>query len=181
MGGQTNYSIDSSFRATGRVDVCFNRTYGSVCSQGWDDYDAMAFCRYQFGDGTMGRVMNGSEFGISPIGNVLADIKCSGNRNERISDCAYGEFGSFVGARPECSGAENVAGVICTRECYSGYARLVGGEAYYEGLVEACVNNRWRSICDIGWDDVDASVVCRSVRFFFGELESLPLVAIFIY
>ena len=168
MGGQTNYFTDSSFRATGRVDVCFNSTFGSVCSRGWDDRDAMAFCRYQFGAGTMGRVMNGSEFGISPIGNVLVDVKCSGNRDEIISDCAYGELGSFVSTISECSGVGSAAGVICTRECNSGNSRLVGGEAYYEGRVEACVNNRWRSMCDVGWDDVDASVVCRSIQFFFG-------------
>ena len=178
MGGEINYFFDSSFRATGRVDVCFNRTFGSVCSQGWDDNDAMAFCQYQYGFGTVGRVINGSEFGISPIGIVLTDVKCSGNRNERITDCAYGEFGRSVGTTAECSGVGNVAGVICTRECDSGNARLVGGEAYFEGRVEACVNNRWRSICDIGWDDVDASVVCRSIGFFVGKFETIIFVAV---
>ena len=169
MGGQINYFSDSGFRATGRVDVCFNRTYGSVCRQGWDDYDATALCRYRFGDGTMGRAINGSQFGVSPIGTVLTNVKCSGNRNEQILDCSYGEFGTFVGSLAECSGFGSAAGVVCSRECDSGNARLVGGAAFYEGLVEVCVNSQWRSICDLGWDDIDATVACRSYGFNFGR------------
>ena len=168
--GEFNYFIDSGFRATGRVDVCFNRTYGSVCSQGWDDYDAMAFCRYNFGNDTMGRAINGSEFGISPIGIVLTDVKCSGDSRESITDCAYGELDRAVGATAQCSGEAYVAGVICSRECYDGNARLGGSEAYYEGRVEVCHNSRWRTICDIGWDDIDATIACRSIQFFNGEL-----------
>ena len=168
FGGQINHFRDSGFRATGRVDACFNRTYGSVCSQGWDDHDAMAFCRSQFGSGTVGRAINGTRFGISPIGIVLTDIKCSGNRHEMISSCAYSELGQAVGTRAQCIGVSNVAGVICSRECDDGNTRLVDGEAYYEGRVEACVNNQWRTICDISWDDVDATVACRSSGFIQG-------------
>ena len=168
FGGQVNYFIDSSVRATGRVDVCFNRTYGSVCSEGWDDYDAMAFCQDRFGIGTIGRAINGSQFGISLVGNVLTDVKCLGDRYEVISQCEYGVLGKTVGTTSQCSGEGNVAGVVCSRECLDGSSRLVGGEAYYEGRVEACVKSRWRTICDIGWDDVDATIVCRSNNFFLG-------------
>ena len=156
FGGQINHFRDSGFRATGRVYARFNRTYGSVCSQGWDDHDAMAFCRSQFGSGTVGRAINGTRFGISPIGI----------RHETISSCAYSELGQAVGTRAQCIGVSNVAGVICSRECDDGNTRLVDGEAYYEGHVEACVNNQWRTICDISWDDVDATVACRSYDFF---------------
>lgn len=141
-----------------------------MCSRGWDDYDAMAFCRYRFGDGTMGRVMNGSEFGISRIGIVLTDVKCSGDSGEQIIDCSYGELGGQVGITEGCSGPMDVAGVVCSRECDDGNVRLVGGEAYYEGRVEVCQNNRWRTICDVGWDDMDATIACRSVQLFNGKL-----------
>ena len=33
----------SSF--AGRIEVCVNRTYGSVCDEYWDNRDAMAYCR----------------------------------------------------------------------------------------------------------------------------------------
>ena len=34
-----------STEVTGRVEVCSNFTYGSVCDYGWDQVDAEIFCR----------------------------------------------------------------------------------------------------------------------------------------
>lgn len=33
------------------------------------------------------------------------------------------------------------------------------------GVVELCVNGTFGSLCDSGWDDEDASVVCRQLGF----------------
>ena len=33
---------------TGRVEVCTNSTYSSVCDYGWDEADALVFCRNYF-------------------------------------------------------------------------------------------------------------------------------------
>ena len=116
----------------------------------------------------MGVATNGSQYGISPVGIVVSDIKCSGRAGESISDCSYGDFGSFVGTSAGCNGQAYVAGVVCSRQCDDGITRLVGG-AFYEGRVEVCVNNQWGGICDVGWDDVDAAVVCRSIQFYEGK------------
>ncbi len=44
--------------------------------------------------------------------------------------------------------------------------RLVGGVSEDSGRVEVCDSlGRRRQVCENGWDDQDASVVCRTLGF----------------
>ena len=49
--------------------------------------------------------------------------------------------------------------------CSNGDARLMNGTAPNEGRVEICYNGVWGSVCDSGWDNSDAIIVCRQMGF----------------
>lgn len=56
--------------------------------------------------------------------------------------------------------------IIIPTDCQDGEVRLVGGDGDGdEGTVEVCYANLWGIISQVGWDDNDAKVVCRSLGF----------------
>ena len=55
--------------------------------------------------------------------------------------------------------------------------RVTDGNSPFEGRVDYCDNNVWGSICDDGWDNLDAEVVCREV----GRQMNVTIYSMFLY
>ena len=85
----------------GRVEVCHNKTWGTVCDDGWGINEGIVTCRQ------LGYKYERMRFYGQGAGQIwLDDLSCSGSES-RIVDCSHNGFGVN-----DCSHSED-AGVVC--------------------------------------------------------------------
>ena len=63
-----------------------------------------------------------------------------------------------------------IASNIESGNCSDGELRLSNSQrtfdhGYEEGRLEVCVNNAWGTVCDTGFNFLDATVACRQLSF----------------
>uniref|UniRef100_A0A1X7TS67 SRCR domain-containing protein n=1 Tax=Amphimedon queenslandica TaxID=400682 RepID=A0A1X7TS67_AMPQE len=148
--------VGGSSSLEGRVEVCRNRSWGTVCDDSWDNIDATVVCR-QLGLGSTGTAFSSAYFGQGTGRIVMDDVGCFGSESNLI-DC-------YHTTNHNCDHYED-AGVRCSYICIDGEVRLVGGSSSLEGRVEVCRNGSWGTVCDDYWDTNDATVVCRQLGYY---------------
>ncbi len=90
---------------SGRVEVLYNGSWGTVCGDGWDLSQAAVVCR-EVGCGDVIEAMSFSYFGEG-LGQIwMDDVNCTANEYA-LSKCEYREWGVH-----DCNHSED-AGVIC--------------------------------------------------------------------
>uniref|UniRef100_A0A1X7VPG7 Deleted in malignant brain tumors 1 protein n=1 Tax=Amphimedon queenslandica TaxID=400682 RepID=A0A1X7VPG7_AMPQE len=152
VGGSTQYE--------GRVEVCINKAWGTICRSSWSNYDSNVVCRQLGHMGFGSRSYSRFEPGVGPV--FMSYVGCSG-RETSLLECYYTQPFQYS----HC-GHSIDAGVICEAPCKTGTVRLVSGSSsYYRryGRVEVCLKNEWGTICDDFWNDAAASVVCRMLGY----------------
>ena len=183
-----------SFSVSGKVAVCQNGMFVSVCDISWDENDANVLCNSigstvtgisrTFSESTMpyynitlrcqypllsivATPLYGLAVGADPI--ALESIDCTGNE-PNISLCPSSPIGVVNDSM--CRESNRAAGVRCTisaDSCIDGQVRLVDGPGYYEGRLEVCSDNQWFSVCDDGFDVAAANSVCNNRLLLLGS------------
>lgn len=98
--------VGGAFDTEGRVEVCFNNEWGTVCDDFWGSADASVVCR-QLGYSPLGAVATVRAFFGAGTGSIfLDDVSCNGSE-ARLVECTANPIGDH-----NCVHAED-AGVRC--------------------------------------------------------------------
>ncbi|XP_019860164.1 PREDICTED: deleted in malignant brain tumors 1 protein-like [Amphimedon queenslandica] len=155
VGGTNEYE--------GRVEICYNQMWGTVCDNSWDTVDSNVVCS-QLGHQPFGsNPLYGSYFGDGHSPFMLSNVACSSNieqANARLIDCGY----SAPKAVLSCGDGES-ASVVCLEACTNGDVKLSGSSFENSGLLEVCIERLWTTVCDKTWDFNDAAVACKQLGF----------------
>ncbi|KAL5506472.1 hypothetical protein EMCRGX_G008114 [Ephydatia muelleri] len=144
----------------GRVEVCYNNTWGTVCDDSWDINEAIVVCK-QIGYNGESAAFSGSYFGEGVGRILLSELRCEGTETSLLS-CL--PMANTIGST-NCS-HNSESGVSCSSACFTGDVRLVGRESTIsQGRVEVCYNNTWETVCGDSWNINDAIVLCRQVGY----------------
>uniref|UniRef100_K7FRW9 Soluble scavenger receptor cysteine-rich domain-containing protein SSC5D n=1 Tax=Pelodiscus sinensis TaxID=13735 RepID=K7FRW9_PELSI len=144
--------VNGPNRCAGRVEVFHGHRWGTVCDDGWDLQDARVVCQ-QLGCGTASSAPGRSHFGRGTDIIWLDEVQCTGTE-AALTVCRARPWGIH-----NCHHGED-AGVVCSEESQ---LRLVNGSSTCSGRVEVLHNQQWGTVCDDGWDLIDAEVVCRQL------------------
>ncbi|XP_019852588.1 PREDICTED: neurotrypsin-like [Amphimedon queenslandica] len=90
---------------------------------------------------------------------VLDDVRCDGTEALLILQCSHSNLLTH-----NCGHHDDV-GVVCpsTHNCTHGSIRLVEGSSISSGRLEICIDNEWGTVCDNGWTNINAQVVCKQL------------------
>ncbi|XP_048013052.1 deleted in malignant brain tumors 1 protein [Megalobrama amblycephala] len=142
--------VNGDNSCSGRVEVLYNGTWGTVCDDGWDLSDAAVVCR-EMGCGNVIEAKRGAYFGQGSGPIWMDNVQCAGTETS-LKTCSKRGWGTH-----DCEHHKD-AGVICNLS-----VRLVNGRDSCSGRVEVLYNGKWGTVCDDGWDRSDAAVVCREM------------------
>ncbi|XP_028407346.1 deleted in malignant brain tumors 1 protein-like [Dendronephthya gigantea] len=151
----------SGANGTGRVEVFHRGEWGKICDDGWDMRDARVVCR-QLGYKDVLQTFQEGQVSEGSDQIWLSHVHCTGDE-QNLKSCPHRGWGGH-----RCLQGK-VAGVECTKIDFTPIPvrlRLQGPlSANGSGRVEVLYHGVWGTICDDGWDMIDARVVCRQLGY----------------
>nr|XP_034326687.1 deleted in malignant brain tumors 1 protein isoform X1 [Crassostrea gigas]XP_034326688.1 deleted in malignant brain tumors 1 protein isoform X1 [Crassostrea gigas] len=146
-------------KSKGRVEISKdNVTWGTVCDDFWDNDAATVVCRqmgFRWGIGYSLAHYGPGDSG-QPI--YLDEVVCDGDEKSLL-ECNSNTWGTH-----NCNHQEDAS-----VSCYNVTARLNhASDQDNVGTVEISGIKGWSQVCDEGWDETDATVLCKELGFVHG-------------
>ncbi|XP_068812519.1 antigen WC1.1-like isoform X2 [Struthio camelus] len=158
----------------GRLEVFYNGTWGSICSNRMSQLTAVTVCRHlNCGDG--GEIARDFKYGRGSGPTWLDHIECT-EQHSSLWQCQSDPWDpQSCDNRAEethisCTGRKRAVTPGAFIECPNSTTctdkeklRVTGGEDGCSGRVEIWHQGSWGTVCDDSWDMSDANVVCRQL------------------
>lgn len=124
--------VDGMDQFSGRIEVLYNDTWGTVCDDGWSLQDASIVCK-QLLFGEARQAVSGAHFGEGSGPIWLDEVQCSPGAAS-LSNCLHNSLGAT-----DCQHSED-AGVVCnppgTASVLTGYSVV---QVYFYIHLSACL------------------------------------------
>ncbi|XP_056006894.1 deleted in malignant brain tumors 1 protein-like [Ostrea edulis] len=149
--------VDGDNKWTGRLEVFYNGSWGTVCDDWFGDREAEVICR-MLGYNEGGWAFANAVFGKGEEEIWLDNLRCLGNESD-VYECPSHDWASH-----DCTHEEDVSISCKTPVIHSNTTegiRLTGGHNALAGRVEIRHNGHWGTYCDRHFDDREAEVICR--------------------
>ncbi|XP_043369864.1 antigen WC1.1-like [Dermochelys coriacea] len=170
----TDLRLVSDSDCAGRLEVFYNGTWGSVCSNQMSGVTPAIVCK-QLNCGDGGQIARDFEYGAGSGPTWLDHVACS-EQHSSLWQCRSEPWDpKSCDNRAEethisCTGKKPKPTQILFAECPNSPSctdqeklRIMGGEDRCSGRVEVWYRGSWGTVCDDSWDMADANVVCKQL------------------
>ncbi|XP_061168027.1 uncharacterized protein LOC133176972 [Saccostrea echinata] len=189
--------VDGDNGHSGRVELQYYGEWGVICDDNWDIRDARVVCRMLGFEGGAEKATRLGSFGYGNGNFLLDEVNCNGTERTleecdkepwKDHDCTSYEVAGVVcypykecteeefqcdnnkclTSQQVCDGTDDCSDHSDENRCDI-QVNLVNGNGPNSGRVEIVRNGLKGTICDDGWSDKSAAVVCRMLGFLGGQ------------